>query len=95
MWKFWCNDSDKLDKILKEIQIMATTLAQLDAALATLTTEVATVVTDVTALIAKINASGNQDFTNEANSVQASIAALQGSDAAAQQVLNPPAPPAS
>lgn len=68
---------------------MATTLTQLDTALATLSTEVATVVTDVTALIAKINAGG--DFTAELNTVQGSLSSLQGADASAQAVLNPPA----
>lgn len=80
-----------LETILKEIRMANTTLAQLDAALAVNTTAVQTVVTDVTALLTKLNAGA--DFTAELNAVQASLSSLQGADAAAQAVLNPPTPP--
>lgn len=97
---FQCTTNKKLDDIIELLQhitkrdeIMATTLAQLDAGLATLAAEVTTLTADVTALIAKVNS--GQDFTNELNTVQGSLAALQSSDAAAQAVLNPPASPPS
>lgn len=71
---------------------MATTLAQLDAAIAANTAAVTQVVTDVQALLAKIAASpAAPDFTTEATALQSSVTALQGADAASQAVLNPPA----
>lgn len=69
---------------------MATTLAQLDAALVSLSSEVSVVSSDINNLIAKI--SSGQDFTSELSSVQASLGSLQAADASAQAVLNPPAP---
>lgn len=67
---------------------MATSLAQLDAALASLSGAVTQVSNDITALIAKINA--GQDFTNELTTVQSSLSGLQSADASAQAILSPP-----
>ena len=88
---------------------MADSLAQLDAAIASLTTAETNAValtqqldTDVQALVAKLEAAGNTDFTNEVNAIQAAVGTLntaltnvQSADTAAQGAVgtstnNPP-----
>lgn len=97
----------ELSQLLQEGTNVATTLAQLDAAIAAETQENATLVstvtqlaTDITALIAAVN--NGQDFTNELNAVNANLATITGvvtqaatEDAAVKGATPPPpAPPA-
>ena|ERR1700729_797186 len=83
----------KLLKILQSIQEdinkMATTLAQLDAAIAAENTSITSLVslatqldTDVTALVAKVNSGA--DFTNELNAVQTNAGLLSTATANVQ-----------
>jgi uncharacterized protein YoxC len=91
-----------LNSLTQRMDKMATTLAQLDAAIAaenvTLTSLVALsnqLITDVNALVAKVGSGA--DFTNELNAVQANAALLQTASTnvqTADSAANPPAAPA-
>ena len=81
---------------------MATTLAQLDAAIAaeateitTLTEAVTAVDNDITNLLAEIAAGGNVDVTKELTAIQANTSAIASVVSAAQAAdakINPPGP---
>lgn len=99
-WGFFHRIEHKLDRLQETLDIMATTLAQLDAAIAaenaslTSLSQLSTQLdTDVAALVTAIN--NGQDFTNELNAVQTgastlatAVANVQSADTAAQGAVS-------
>lgn len=100
---FWIRRDHLLTRILERLDSMATTLAQLDAAIAAETTEDATLLTavtavqtDITNLLAKIAAGTPVDVTSELTAVNANLATVTGAVTnlqAADAAANPPAAP--